>query len=696
MVSFDGPVNLSEDFASTTASDAARRGNRRRLRVFTAAFAATLFAGLAYTFARPAEYRAQGTIAVKFAAMVTELPPAVMKSATITSTTENANANSLHAEAGRLTSRPLIEAALVALRAQGLDMPEYGADPVQSIQAALAAETVVDSGLITLTSIGRKPEHLAAIVNAVIAAYADEMVSNYTRSTTAEVDALRQELENLNQRVAQRRAALERFRQAADIVSGERDENQILARVKGLSASLNLAAEKVAQAEGRVRALRESLASGKSAVRGRDNPGLATLEAQASELRASLREQERTFTPQFMAMDQNVRAMRSRLEDIEAQIAEQKASAGTVALTEAEDDLTTARQSQRKLQAQIAEERNAVHAFSRNFGMFEAMQAELNQIEASRSSLSERLLRTETSQRSRKPSVQVVESAIAPREIWQPNYGRDAGISIAVAFAMGLLTMGLVELFNRPPRSSPAPMILPQSWIAMGQAFPPSLATGPALRHLPDSANAAVQLPGALEMPRELSQAELVGLLQTLRASDAVWAGLLLCGATQAEIRRIAAADLDSTSASVRLQGSCARTLSVPPQLFRTLEAAAAKGNRPSNAVIAMPDSDQELNRLLLCAAHDAGLENAASVTPQALRHTCIAYLVRQGLRFGDLDLIAGPLPADELASYAGLAPAGVRRTIRDVTLVMPALESLREAWPPESATTSTQGRETI
>ena len=680
MISLATPIGYARDDDTQLASHLAARGNQRRLRVFLIVFVSVLVAGLAFTFARPAEYRAQARIAVRTGAMVTDLPSTGTRAiaAAVTTGSTGGNASSLEAEAGRLASRPLIEAALAVLQQQGNDMSEFGGDPVQGVQSRLTAVPLPESNLIDVSAIGGQPRLLAALVNALVAAYAAEVVDSYGDSTAMETAALRKDLEELNLRIAQKRNALEDFRETADIVSGDRSENQILARVKGLSASLNVANQKVAEAEGRVRSLRESLAAGKVVVRARDNPSLASLESRASEIRASLREQERSYTPQFMDMDQNTRAARSRLAELEAQIAEQRASSGRVSLAEAEDELATARESQRKLQAQIAEDRAAVHAFSRKFSTFESMQAELAQIEASRSNLSERLLRTETSEASRRPSVVVVESASVPVNVWRPDYGRDAGISVAVAFAVGLIAMALVEVFNRPPRPSMAPMILPQSWIAMGNTFQPSLAGSPALDSLVGSvASSAGRLPGVPEPARELSQTEVARLLQMLRPGDAAWVSLLLCGATLDEIRGLVATDLDAASATIQLQGPCVRALDVPPAVFDLLAATAKDANGQGVAVIEMPESDEELKRRLICAAHDAGLEDPAGLTPQSLRHTCIAWMVRQGLRFGDLERVVGALPADVLAAYAGLSPSGVRRSIGEVATLMPALDSL-------------------
>ncbi|UCV08581.1 GumC family protein [Dechloromonas denitrificans] len=671
MTNFETLVNPARPYETDVAAELAVRGNRRRLRVFLRTFLTVLAVGLIFTYSRPAEYRAQARIAIKKAGAVTALAAAQPGSATVTTAANGAAAGSLLGEAGRILSRPQIDAALVTLHQRGVDVSGFGSDPALGIQAALSAEPIPETNLVDLTMTGPQPEHLAAILNALIEAYSWQTLASYASSATSENATLRQELDNLDRRLAEKTKALDDFRRAADIVSGERDENQILARVKGLSESLNQAGDKVAQADGRVRSLRESLTAGKSVVRARDNPTLAALETRASQLREALREQERIYTPQFMAMDPNVRGMRSRLADLEGQIVEQKGNAGQVALREAEDDLAASRLAQLKLQRQIAEERSAVHSFARNFTTFKSMQDELAQLEASRRSLSERLLRSETSETSRMPAVQVVESAVAAPDIWRPDYSRDAAISFAVALVAGLLAMALIEQFNRsPPATIQAPS-QPQPWITLlarqplPDKLPPPIEAGQAL------------LPGIADLPRELAQAEVTGLLQAVPDEDFPWVTLLLCGATPAEIRRITAADLHREAAAIRIPGPAARSIILPEMLFGQLAALALRPDHQRSEVVELPHSEDELKRRLICAAHDAGLDDPATVTPETLRHTCIAHLLRQGLRFSDLEHIVGALPTEALREYASLSPVGVRRTLAQIQPLMPALQTL-------------------
>ena len=70
MPRFETLINPDRDSESRAASEPAVRGNRRRLRVFLLMFIPVLLAGLAYTFSRPPEYRAQASISVKTAGVV--------------------------------------------------------------------------------------------------------------------------------------------------------------------------------------------------------------------------------------------------------------------------------------------------------------------------------------------------------------------------------------------------------------------------------------------------------------------------------------------------------------------------------------------------------------------------------------------------------------------------------------------------
>jgi site-specific recombinase XerD len=76
----------------------------------------------------------------------------------------------------------------------------------------------------------------------------------------------------------------------------------------------------------------------------------------------------------------------------------------------------------------------------------------------------------------------------------------------------------------------------------------------------------------------------------------------------------------------------------------------------------------------ILCAAHDAGIDGATQITSDCLRHTYVAFLVRQGIRFGDLVQLVGPMPAEILGMYSALSPPGSRVPREGINIEHPAV----------------------
>jgi integrase len=158
-------------------------------------------------------------------------------------------------------------------------------------------------------------------------------------------------------------------------------------------------------------------------------------------------------------------------------------------------------------------------------------------------------------------------------------------------------------------------------------------------------------------------------------ASDSEFRGilaLLLSGLTAGEVVALKRGDLDRVNGVVRIEGEVARAIVLPPSLLPWLPTTMT----PEDAPLFVAPGDRPLAETtvataLLYAAHDANLDDADSVTPDALRHTYIAFLVRQGMRFAELARVVGTLPADRLAAYRRLAPAG---TAGAPELVLPAV----------------------
>lgn len=646
---------------------ATRRSNLRRLRVFVVVFLLVLLPGLVWNFLRPPEYRA--TARVQFTATA-ELP-----SGDAAQGGEGSQADVL-TQAQVLTSRPLLDKVARSLTDSGYRLA--GGEPAAQLQGMLMVAPVEGTGVIELQAVGPKPELLAAALNSLIEQYKADMKAAFGAAASEGLMRAREEAASLSKSAIERRERLDAFRAKNGMLSPERDENDAVARMKGLNASLGTATEKLAIAEARLKALRESIAAGKWGSQPKDDPTLAGLQARLSQLREEYRDLERTYTPAFLSMDPRARAQRSRITELEQQIDGQRASGQQTALAAAQEEVSGARATVEQLQAQITTQRASVQNFSQRFVQAKALEDELAQIEKAGREALERVARLTASEHSRLPSLNLVEAANVPQSAFRPDYLRDGLIVLGLAFGLGLLAMWFVELFNRqPPAKAPqnTTVIIPQPWGVPGG--PQGMLAPNALDSLPP-VGAAGLLPGHAGTLRELRQDEVAGLLAAAPAEARSVVALMLLGLTPEEALALRDADLDALAGVLKVGGAAPRHVPAPAWLLRELS---DRGHPPDAPLLHAADhaalSAADIQSMLACAAFDGGLTNAAGITPEALRHTCTAWLVRQGLRFSDLAALVGRPSAEDLSVYADLAPAGPKKSAAEIDVLMPSLRNI-------------------
>jgi integrase len=86
--------------------------------------------------------------------------------------------------------------------------------------------------------------------------------------------------------------------------------------------------------------------------------------------------------------------------------------------------------------------------------------------------------------------------------------------------------------------------------------------------------------------------------------------------------------------------------------------------------------SDNDLDALIACAAHDAGLTRPSEVNTHTLLHTYIAYLARKGVKLSDLDKVVGKTSPTVLAAYGVFSPPGTALPLDSIEPVYPALQT--------------------
>jgi polysaccharide biosynthesis transport protein len=313
--------------------------------------------------------------------------------------------------------------------------------------------------------------------------------------------------------------------------------------------------------------------------------------------------------------------------------------------------------------------------FATRFNEYKSRQDELGELETAYRDAVQRRAKLEASERARTPTTKVLEAATTPLQPWRPLYWRDTALSIGGSLALALLAMWLVELFNRSEPQPAVVLIQPQGGRLPYDAAPQMLPG----QNTPSGALEA-QTPGLLPQPptfpRELSDTEIAALLRASDDDCRLAILLLMSGVTTDEAVKLRWSDVALPRGFVHVGGDSARNVTLSEASCRLLAVRpkAATGSTLLLGQSVHPMTRDNMDAQILCAAHDAGIDGAAQITSDALRHTYVAFLVRQGIRFGDLVQLVGPMPAELLGMYSLLSPPGSKVARQDIHVEHPAV----------------------
>lgn len=660
--------------------------NNARARIFFLAFFIACGLSLIYTFARPAVYRSTASLVIS--------PPKQLSVQTSTQPTLNGQSDTVvTASAGddqtgapsspyvltemqRMSSRSVLAGALTRLKTSGTAIAS-----VSRLQSMLSTVPVPGTNIVDLHAEGHDRHALPALLNAWIAAYLGAWRQAYQDTSSNDLEQLQGQVKRLQQQVAAKRQALDDFRSKYGIVSMDSDENEAMATVKGLNKALNDARGAEAQAESNLEALKDSIANGQPMILPDDKAALSSLEEDAVKLREQIRERATGFTPQYMALDPKFRAMKTSLAHLEKQIEAKRRESTQAALTQAQQAVTSTRETVARLQDKLRRSRQSAIDFTTRFAQHKALLGELNQLEGLYSAAQDRLVAVQTGGQSAKPEVSVLDQPSRPDDPIYPKYGRDAAISLGGSLLFGFLAVWFVEFFNRSgqPRRAAFPALQPRIQIANFPAYPglgapPSAAPDPEPPRLTHAVS---------HLPRELSTAEVLSLLEAAKDDGRVVLVALLSGVTVGELAALTWDDIDLEGGVLHLPGGRLFTLADPLRhLLERQRSRAAAAAPLMGAPDGKPLAVSDLEGLIACAAYDAGVGAPADVTAEVLRHTYVAFLVRQGVRLSELTRLVGHIPPSLFSYYGRLSPPGRGLSLGQIELTLPAVASLLSANP--------------
>jgi|AMFO01.1.fsa_nt_gi Uncharacterized protein involved in exopolysaccharide biosynthesis len=617
--------------------------SHRRVRVFLVTLILALAAGLAWDFLRPPLYRASATL-------LTVAPPELDQPSA------EADVQHVAIQRQRLLSRKVLEAVSRALPENGSGEPPVDAD---RLRAMLQVLSVPDTNLVELRADGTEPLFLSAVVNAWIDAYLSVRAEEVAALEAGTSRVLRERYQALGRKIEEKRAALERFRERHSILSTARDENQVLARLKGLNDSLNAANEERVKARARLDAIEAAIARGETLVPEEDKRSYAEMVKRAQELREQVAELQRRYTDEYIERSPALKVIPEKLARLEQKLRRYREESRAHLLATARQEHAAAVQTVAELEGQLESLKREASEFTARFSEYEAMQEDLANLEALYRELEDRLVKVEISNRKKYPQVQVVEWAYPPAAPVWPHYWRDAAIVAGASVVLALLMVWLVE-FLRPA----APPVQPALGVTLYPANP-ALGQGEAERA------ALEQRPQALPARAvvELAPGEIRQLVEHGDPIARQLVGLLLSGLSVQEILQLEAEDIDPETGEVEVRGRSARKVRLPPAIRSWYLG-------EEGAWLAWKEQEGfdegELEARLQLAAREAGIPEIERVDSEALRNSYLLHLVRQGVRLTDLERVVGAMPARQLLELGAHAPGGPSRPVSEVDTVYP------------------------
>lgn len=666
----------------TTVQGSSQRVKNARARIFFLAFFLAAALSLTWTFVRPAVYVSTASLAFT-PAKQQALPPAAQGpghtpvSLSGTDGSDAAGSPFLETEVQRLTSQAII--ADVVRRLQG---QAAGDISVSHLMDMLHAETVPGTHILELSAQGRRPDRLPPIVNAWIESYLDAWKRSHQHDSSDDLHQLQEKVDKLHHQVEQKRAALDQFRAKYGILSmgGDSnstlasDSNDAIAKVRSLTKALNDARNTQVQAESNLQAMKDALARGQSVVLPEDKAHLADLEKRAMDLRDQLTTLQDKFTPLYISKDPKYRDIKPTLQRLEKQIRRERQASEDQAVSRAEQAVTSARDTVSRLKAKLHDYKRNAMEFTKRFDQHKQLVGELNNLDGLYNAAQDRLTEMQTSsEQTRIPQVSVLNQPSLPDAPAYPNYSRDAAVSAGGSVLFALLAVFFVEFLNRSGghRPAPAAAMQPRIQIANFPEFP-----GRRQRDDTEPGQQARLLPASVDnLPRELSTPEILALTDAAREESRVVIVALLSGLTVEELATITWSDVDLDTGVIHLPDARIHPLREPLTGILAAQRAAHPGaSSPLSDDGGSPMAASDLEGLIACTAHDAGIGAPADVNSAVLRHTYIAFLVRQGVRLSELPRIVGRIPPALFSAYGRLSPPGPGLAVDQIQLVPPAL----------------------
>ncbi len=649
---------ISADQSATNHEHEAISGPRNaRLILFVSTFLISLTLGLIVNYARPAVYSSHAVLLTTSATAVDQ---------------ESMDMDYQHVaiQKQKLLGAELLTETLIRLKAL-TDRPELSQLKPLDIQGMLSVEEVEGTNLLNMRANGDNPEILPIIINTWIDVYLEARALSVEHASTTTVNQIDTELLELDTKIRQARFELDAFRREHDISSMSREENELPARLRGLTDSFNQANEDFLKAQAQKDAINQALAQDQPVVPKQEEKALMELETEYRLLKKKLAEFDKTYTRDYLKFRYEYKNLPEQIKKLEKQIKQKKSAGKSLAINDARQQYIAAKQVLNNIRQQLDEHKSKSAQFATVFSRHQQLKDDLEAMELLARETRERRLKIESKQVEKYPQVDVVERATVNEQIISPDYYWGMAWAFIAALCLAFFAVwfkSYLSMADGADNKSPAEIIV-NSFL---HSQPHPLAVNDQQTQTTALEQSKQTSLGQVSRFQKMADKDIKLLLQHADISTQALILLLLSGLSVEELVTFKPEDINFEQGTLEIVSAFPRSIKMGALLHDKLQRIIGDEDLLQQ-FYSLLESDLEAS--LYCLAVDCGLNNQSYTLAELLRQSYIIYLVEQGLRLSALAKIVGYLPATELAGYAVFSPIGKGCDIDQVQTIHPGCQ---------------------
>ncbi|MGS2720985.1 hypothetical protein [Paraglaciecola aestuariivivens] len=626
-----------------------RRFQSQKWRIFIGTFLLVLIVANLVIWTLPPLYQSQSSLHFSYASQ-TDQAYAELAQRQIT----------MHQQ--RLKSHNVLTAV-----ANELAQQHYLYPSVEELVEQLSVDASLAGRMITLTATGENPSELKPYLDAWIKVYlalveADNETKNSHLTTQSS-----QQLALLEEKIVAQNALLEAFANENNITSLERDENRILSQTKNLANNLDQALADEAQAQALLNSVIEANNDGQVVTHPADKAQLDKIKSSLSEINANLTGLREKYTQAYLDRDPAIVAQQNKAANLKQQLAALISTSQQEYLLEIQRNLSAAKGKVEQLSEQLVVQDKNAQIFSQNLEQYKRLDDELKALQSQVQTLKNQQVAQEVA----KPfeaQIAVLEPAYIPDYASAPNYLLLSLYSLAGALGLAILALTLFNFIfkQKTPAAANHFVVVPNQPQVAGYSPTQELS-----HNAPGLLTETQALPASDPIIRLLSEQECCELFNVANNQGKTLIGLVLSGVSKEELLSLKQDNFSQDFHVLQINNQYSRVISLVPELAKVLQSM-CQGLAKQESVWPANADAEYFEQLLINAGHDGQLNYPEQLSVEVLRHTYLTFLVKQGCKLNDLELLAGHTPAKDIARYRQVNQQGKRTDIENIQTYFP------------------------